>query len=284
MLCISGSRGGAKVSHKKISLKLSGSYIILIAVVLFALSPFTWLIFASIDPHATAEFKLPDEVTLEQFALVFTGESARATINSAIIAAMSATLVLVITIFAAYPFSRMRFFFRDGILWGLVLIRIIPFSAFALPLFLFCVKFGLLNRIGAVLALTMLNLPFGLLLLKGYYDTIPLSYEEAAWVDGAGRLKTIFKILFPICLPGAVVVWFMTFMGAWNEFMIPFILLRRQSDYPLAIYLFNSFGRYGAVNYGFLASLSIVYAIPPILVFILLRKYMVTGLAGVGIK
>jgi ABC-type sugar transport system, permease component len=284
-LCISGSRGGAKVSHKKISLKLPGSYIILIAVVLFALSPFTWLIFASLDPHATAEFKLPDEVTLEQFALVFTtGDSARATINSVIIAAVSATLVLVITIFAAYPFSRMRFFCRDGILWGLIIIRVIPFSAFALPLFLLCVKFGWLNLIGAVMALTMLNLPFGLLLLKGYYDTIPLSYEEAAWVDGAGRLKTVFKILFPMCLPGAVVVWFMTFTNAWNEFMIPFILLRRSSDYPLAVYLFNSTGLYGAVDYGFMASLSIVYAIPPILAFVLLRKYMVTGLAGVGIK
>ncbi len=271
------------LNREKISLVIN--YVLLSIIAIFWLSPFTWLILTSIDPHGTSAFKLPENTTLEHYFLVFAGSSsARWVLNSVLISAGSATMVLAVIIFAAYPFSRMQFRGKNVILWGLVLIRIIPLSAFLLPLFLFCVRFGLLNPMGVIVALSMLNIPFGLLLIKNFYDTIPLTYEEAAWVDGAGIMKTIFKVLLPIAAPGAVVVWFMTFTGAWNEFMLPFVLLRNPDFWPMSVGLYNSFGLHGSVNFGFLSAFSIVYAVPSVLVFFLLRKNLVSGLSGAGIK
>ncbi len=254
-------------------------------VALFWLSPFVWLFFASIDPGATSAFMIPDRVTLENFIMVFSGSSSiRWIINSLLIAGGTATVVFVVTIFAAYPFSRMKFKGKEIILWGLVLIRIIPLSAFLLPLFLLCIKLKWLNIPGVIVSLSMLNIPFGLLLMKNFYDTVSLTYEEAAWVDGAGIIKTIFSVLLPISKSGAIVVWFMTFTSSWNEFMLPFILLRNPDLWPMSVGLLNSFGLHGTINFGFLAALSMVYAVPSVLIFFLLRKNLVSGLSGAGIK
>ncbi len=261
------------------------NHLLLAVVAVFWLSPFVWLFFASVDPRATSAFKIPDSVTLQNFVTVFAGSSsARWIINSLLIAGGSATTVFVVTMFAAYPFSRMNFKGKNIILWGLVLIRIIPLSAFLLPLFLLCIKLRWLNLTGVIISLAMLNIPFGLLLVKNFYDTVPLTYEEAAWVDGAGILKTIFSVLLPISKSGAVVVWFMTFTSSWNEFMLPFILLRNPDLWPMSVGLFNSFGLHGTINFGFLAAFSVIYAIPSVLIFFLLRKNLVSGLSGAGIK
>ncbi len=261
------------------------NHLILLLVAIFWLSPFVWLFFAAVDPKATSAFKVPDSTTLQNFVMVFSGSSSlRWIVNSFIVAGGTATLVFAVTMFAAYPFSRMNFRGKNIILWGLVLIRIIPLSAFLLPLFLLCVKLKWLNLTGVIVSLTMLNIPFGLLLVKNFYDTVPLTYEEAAWVDGAGILKTIFKVLLPISKSGAVVVWFMTFTSSWNEFMLPFILLRNPDYWPMSVGLFNSFGLHGTINFGFLAAFSVVYAVPSVVIFFLLRKNLVSGLSGAGIK
>ncbi len=261
------------------------NHTILLLVAIFWLSPFVWLFFAAVDPKATSAFKVPDSTTLQNFVMVFSGSSSfRWIVNSFIVAGGTATLVFLVTMFAAYPFSRMKFRGRNLILWGLVLIRIIPLSAFLLPLFLLCVKLKWLNLTGVIISLSMLNIPFGLLLVKNFYDTVPLTYEEAAWVDGAGILKTILRVLLPISKSGAVVVWFMTFTSSWNEFMLPFILLRNPDLWPMSVGLFNSFGLHGTINFGFLAAFSVVYAVPSVVIFFLLRKNLVSGLSGAGIK
>ncbi len=270
---------------KTIDFSLLFNHILLGVVAIFWLSPFVWLFLASVDPRATSAFNLPDSVTLKNFVMVFSGSSsAKWIINSLVIAGGSATVVLAVTLFAAYPFSRMEFKGKNMILWGLVLIRIIPLSAFLLPLFLLCVKLKWLNLIGVVVSLAMLNIPFGLLLIKNFYDTVPKTYEEAAWVDGAGILKTIVSVLVPVSKSGAVVVWFMTFTSSWNEFMLPFILIRNPRLWPMSVGLYNSFGLHGTINFGFLAAFSIVYAVPSVLIFFLLRKNLVSGLSGAGIK
>lgn len=260
------------------------SYTFLIVLALAWLSPFTWLIFTAFDPAATGAFVLPDSVSLVNFGRIFEVDSVKWIINSLIIGAGTATVVLVVTMMAAYPFSRLRFPGKDTILWGLVLIRIIPASAFILPLYLLSVKLGLLNHFGVILAGALLNLPFGLLLMKNFYDSIPRTYEEAAWIDGAGIWGTLVKVIFPACRSGAAVVWFQTFMTGWGTFMLPLIFLRKPTQWPMAVGLYNSFGLYGEVNYGFLSAFSILYALPPIIIYLRLRNNLTSGLAGAGIK
>lgn len=272
------------MSVNSITSKISGRYILLFILALFWLSPFTWLIFSSVDPAASEAFKVPGSVTIENFKRIFEVDSTRWIMNSLIIATGSATLVLLVTLTAAYTFSRIKFKGKDGILWGLVLIRIIPVSAFILPLFLTCVKLHLLNHLGVILSVALMNLPFGLLLMKNFYDSIPFTYEEAAWIDGAGTYTTLWKVILPLCRSGAVVVWFMTFMRGWGDFMLPFIFLRTAEQWPMSVGLYNSFGLYGSVNYGFLSAYSLLYALPPVLIYFCLGKNLSTGMAGSGIK
>ena len=257
------------------------SYALLAVVLLCATLPLVWLVLASLDPAASQATKLPARITLDNFRQAFSSRSLRWMANSLLIAGATAALTIVICALAAYPFSRERFAGKNSILYGLLALRVIPASTFMLPVYIFFAKLRLVNtHLSAVVTLTSLNLPFALLLMKGFYDTIPRDFEEAAWVDGCSRLKAIFRILLPQCGPGLAVVAFMTFMNAWNEFMIPLILLRRMDLMPLSVGIYTAFGEHGAVDYGFLSALSLMYALPPILMYLFIRRNLVKGMAG----
>ncbi|MEJ2018383.1 MAG: carbohydrate ABC transporter permease [Maritimibacter sp.] len=143
---------------------------------------------------------------------------------------------------------------------------------------------GLLNHLGIILALSIMNLPFALLLLKNFFDTVPVELEEAAHVEGATLFQIVTRIVLPLSRAGLAVVWFFTFTTAWNEFLLPLIFSRVEAGFPMSVGLYAAFGRQGAIDYGFLAAYSIVYAAPAIGVYFLLRRNMNTGFAGVGVK
>lgn len=263
------------------NLKAFPIYILLMIVFLFATLPLVWLFLASFDSAATQATKIPEDITLSNFGKALSGRSFRWIVNSLIIAGITSTLVLFICILAAYPFSRLSFFGKNLILFGMLLLRIVPVSTFILPAYIFFAKFRLINTyLSVILFLTLLGLPFPLLLMKGFYDTIPRDFEEAAWIDGCGKVRAIFKVLLPQCGPGLAVVWFMTFMFAWGEFQIPLVLLRKMDMMPLSVGIFTAYGEYGVVDFGFLSVLSLVYAIPPVVMYIFIRKYMVRGMVG----
>jgi ABC-type glycerol-3-phosphate transport system permease component len=256
-------------------------YLFLIIIFLFSFLPVIWLFLASVDSAATQTTKVPEYLTLINFNKAFSGRSLNWITNSIIIAVITSTLVLVICTLAAYSFSRLNFFGKNFILFGVLLLRIIPISVFILPVYIFFSKVGLVNTLTSVIiSLTVLGLPFPLLLMKGFYDSIPVVFEEAAWLDGCSRIKTIFKVLLPQCGPGLAVVWFMTFMSTWGEFQIPLVLLRKINMMPLSVGIFTAYGEHGVVNFGLLSSLSILYALPPIIMYVFIQKYMVKGMVG----
>lgn len=256
-------------------------YIFLGIIFLFAVLPMIWLFLAAFDPAATQATEIPEPPTLSNFHKALSGRSFRWTLNSLLIAGVTATLVLIICSLAAYPLSRLHFPGANVILFGSVLLRIIPPSTFILPVYIIMARLGLLNTyVGVIIILTTLGLPFPLLLMKGFYDTIPREFEEAAWVDGCGRIKSIFLVLLPQCGPGIAVVWFMTFIFAWGQFQIPLILLRKMEMMPLSVGLFSAYGEHGVINFGFLSALSLIYALPPVIIYFFIRKYMVKGMAG----
>jgi multiple sugar transport system permease protein len=152
------------------------------------------------------------------------------------------------------------------------------------PLYFTAQSTGLLNIFGIIISLTILNLPFTLLLLKNFFDTVPIELEEAAFVDGASLWQIIRQVVMPLSRAGLAVVWFFAFTGAWNEFMLPLIFSRTEAGFPMSVGLYAAFGQNGAIDYGFLAAFSIVYAAPVVVVYFLLRRNLNTGFAGVGVK
>ncbi|MBJ7577797.1 carbohydrate ABC transporter permease [Devosia sp. MC532] len=247
-------------------------------------SPFSWLILNAFNPDASGLLEIPKSVGLDNFAEAVSGDAGRQFLNSLIIAAGTATLSVLVGIAAAYPLSRLRIPGRNAFLWTLVLLRMLPSVGVLVPLYFAAQRSGLLNQLGVIISLTILNLPFTLLLLKNFFDTVPIELEEAAYVEGASLLQIVTKIVLPMSRAGIAVVWFYSFTGAWNEFLLPLIFARVQDAFPMSVGLYAAFGQQGAINYGFLTAFSIIYAAPAIGVYFLLRRNMNTGFAGVGVK
>ncbi|MGV8855179.1 MAG: carbohydrate ABC transporter permease [Devosia sp.] len=247
-------------------------------------SPFSWLILNAFNTASTGQLEIPRSVGLGNFAEAMSGDAGRQFINSVIIAGGTATLSLVVGIAAAYPLSRLRIPGRNAFLWTLVLLRMLPSAGVLVPLYFAAQRSGLLNQLGVIIALTILNLPFTLLLLKNFFDTVPIELEEAAYVEGATLFQIITRIVLPMSRAGLAVVWFFSFTGAWNEFLLPLIFARVQDAFPMSVGLYAAFGHQGAINYGFLTAYSIIYAAPAVGVYFLLRRNMNTGFAGVGVK
>lgn len=246
-------------------------------------SPFAWLILTAFDTAANGSFRLPEKPGLNNFYDAFGGRSGRQFLNSVYIATTTATLTVLISIFAAYPLSRLKIPGRNTLLWSLVLLRMLPITGVLVPLFFASRSLGLLNLVGVILTLTMLNLPFTLLLMKNFFDTVPIELEEAAYVEGATLWQIITKIVLPLSKAGVSVVWFFAFTGAWNEFLLPLIFARTETSFPMSVGLFAAFGQNG-INHGFLSAYAIIYAVPAVVVYFLLRKNLNTGFAGVGVK
>ena len=247
-------------------------------------SPFSWLFLNAFNTASTGQLEIPSAVGLDNFAQAVSGNAGRQFLNSMLIAAGTATLSVVIGIAAAYPLSRLKIPGRNAFLWTLVLLRMLPSAGVLVPLYFAAQRGGLLNQLGVIIALTILNLPFTLLLLKNFFDTVPIELEEAAYVEGASLFQIVTKIVLPMSRAGIAVVWFFSFTGAWNEFLLPLIFARVQDAFPMSVGLYAAFGQQGAVDYGFLAAYSIIYAAPAVGVYFLLRRNMNTGFAGVGVK
>ncbi|MBN2618200.1 MAG: ABC transporter permease subunit, partial [Spirochaetales bacterium] len=153
--------------------------------------------------------------------------------NSALITAITAILGLSIAAFSAYAVSRWKFRGRSALLVFLLATQMIPAAMLIIPLFIIATKLGLVNTYrGIILAYSVQAVPFSIWILKGYYDTIPRSLEEAAEIDGASRMYIFFKIILPLTLPALAVAFLFNFMSSWNEFMLASIMLRKPTMHP----------------------------------------------------
>jgi multiple sugar transport system permease protein len=247
-------------------------------------SPFSWLFLTAFDDRARNVLRWPQQFGVANFGQALSGMAGQQLMNSIFIATATATLTTIVGAAAAYPLSRIRIPGRNAFLWTLVLLRLLPSAGVIVPIYFTARWLGGLNLFGIIIALTILNLPFTLLLLKNFFDTVPIELEEAAYVEGATLWQIVTQIVVPLSRAGLAVVWFFAFTGAWNEFLMPLIFSRTEAGFPMSVGLYAAFGIQGAINYGFLAAFSIIYAAPAVGVYFLLRRNLNTGFAGAGVK
>jgi multiple sugar transport system permease protein len=247
-------------------------------------SPFAWLFTNAFDTQASGRLEWPNSPGFANFATAMGDNSLNQLFNSLWMALGCALLTVSVAIFAAYPLSRLRIPGRNAFLWSLVLLRMMPSAGVLVPVYYLAQDLGMLSLFGVTFAISILNLPFALLLLKNFFDTVPIDLEEAAYVEGASLMQIIRRIVLPLSKGGITVVFFFSFTAAWNEFLFPLIFARTATGFPMSVGLYAAFGQYGAVNYGFLAAYSLIYAAPAVAVYFLLRRNLNTGFAGVGVK
>jgi multiple sugar transport system permease protein len=253
-------------------------------VAIIWISPFAWLFTTAVDPKTTGVLEIPRALGIDNFVQALSGSAGLQFLNSIYLSVGTATLTVVVAAAAAYPLSRLDIPGRNLLLWGLVLLRLLPAAGVIVPLYFAALWLHALNNVGVMLALTVLNLPFALMLLKNFFDTVPIELEEAAYVEGANIWQIVTQIVVPLSRSGIAVVWFFSFTGAWNEFLLPLIFSRTEAGFPMSVGLYAAFGEHGTVNYGFLAAYSLIYAAPAVAVYFMLRRNLNTGFAGVGVK
>jgi multiple sugar transport system permease protein len=230
----------------------------------------------------------PATFNLETFTYVLTQTPlSRMLWNSLFLTFWSVAGCLLISAPAAYAFARMRFRGKQPLLLLLLVYQMISSLVIALPLYRYYEMLGLLDtHLGVILIYITVEIPFTTWLLKGFFDSIPPSLDEAARIDGANRFQVLWMIVLPLAKPGLAAAMIFNVISAWSQFIIPFILLQRPELLPVSIGVLNfAPGQVeGEVTIPYLAAASVLAMLPALVIFIILQRFIVAALTGGAVK
>lgn len=265
-------------------------YVALAVLVVVMLFPIYWMFVCALMPtHYLTVLPphfIPIEPTFENFKTIFTtAKYLRYFTNSFITAIGTVALTLIIAIPAGYSFSRYRFFGKNALLTSILSVQMFPIVVILISLYVFYLNMHMLSTYrGLIFADTTFALPLAITLIKAFFDTVPRALDESAKIDGAGRLRTLFSILFPLILPGIVAVCIYTFLNAWDDYLMALIIMQDQSMKTLTIGIAETFlGEY-AYNYGGMMAFAVIGSAPIVVMFIFLQRYMIAGLTAGAVK
>ena len=256
-------------------------YGLLMLGTMLALAPLLWMLAASLMPPGEATGYpprfWPSTVTFEHYAALFTRlDLGRYLLNSTLLAGAVTAISLFVNSMAGYAFAKFRFRYRDRLFRILLAAMVIPAQVAMLPLFLLLKQFGLINTYWGVIIPGMANI-FGIFLIRQYLLAIPDSLLDAARMDGAGEFRIYWALVLPLCRPILVTLAIFTFMGAWNDFMWPLIVLTDSSMYTLPVALANLLGEHVQDTELMMAG-SVLTVLPVLLLFVALQKYYIAGI------
>lgn len=264
----------------------------LLWVVTIAFSGGQTLAITDVPPNATvwervrAVIPWPEHVSFENFRSLFADQPfARWLGNSILVAGMTTLLGVFLSCTAAYAFSRFRFPGRRAGLMAFLVAQMFPGTLMLIPLFIILVQWLNLGSTftGLVLIYTVTAIPFCVWMMKGYFDTIPKELEESALIDGASQAMIFFRIVLPLAKPAVAVTALFSFMTAWNEFIQAATLMDREDMYTGPVGLRFFVGGFSQ-QWGYFAAGSIIAAIPVVILFMFLQKYLVSGLTAGAVK
>lgn len=240
--------------------------------------PLLWLVFASLDPGAGYQTQLPASPSLANFVAVLTPELLlRPLGNSLILSAGTAAVTLAAAILAAYALSRFQSRFNRPFMYSILCGTCLPITAIMVPVYGLFVQLQLLDSMPAtVFFMAATALPMAIWMTKNFMDAVPVSLEEAAWMDGASGLAALRFVVLPLMRQGLGVVFIFVFIQTWGNFFVPFVLLLSPSKQPAAVSIFSFFGQHGAIAYGQLAAFSILYSVPVLVLYLIVAR----GAAG----
>lgn len=258
------------------------AYLILCVISLVFLIPLCWVVLASFDANANISAKIPD-VTLQNYIETITTSSNFIALKNGLILSLgTAVLTVVLSCLMAYPLSRYEMKHKRLFMLTMLFMTSLPITTVMIPVYRMFVMVKLYDSMfGVILFMTASSLPYSIWMMKNFMDSVPIQLEEAAWIDGAGRLKGLIRVVFPLMFAGVSSVGIFVFSTCWGNFQAPFILLSSSEKMPASVTLYRFFGSH-TISYGSLAAFSIVYAIPAVLLYVLSQRYMSKGFAMEG--
>lgn len=266
-----------------------GAYSVLTLFTLFAIYPVLRVISISLRPGNRLLSKslaiIPHNATLSSYHKLFWEEPFLRWMFNSIFISLVVTLVGVgLAATAGYAFSRYKFKGRNASLMAIITTQMFPVTMLLLPLFIMLIHLGLYDSYGGlIVAYSATALPFTIWQMKGYYDTIPYSLEEAAMIDGAGPFYSFYRIILPLALPALAITALFSFMSAWSEYLVAAVLIQNRDLFtlPLGLKLFQSNME---VAWGLYSAGAVVVSIPVVLLFMLLSRWLISGLTLGSVK
>ncbi|MGW0291282.1 carbohydrate ABC transporter permease [Streptomyces tuirus] len=268
----------------------AGQYTALLAYLVFLAFPFLWLLSTAFKPprelgslHPTW---IPEDPTLANFRQAFDEQPLlHAALNSLLAALAAAVIAVLIATPMAYVVARRRTRLAKAVTGWVVVSQAFPFVLLIIPLFLVLKNLRLINSVpGLVLVYVVWALPFALWMLAGYVRAVPPELEEAAAVDGAGRLRTLVSVTAPLLAPGIVATALFAFITAWNEFFFALVLLKTPEKQTLPVVLTHFIGAEGVADLGPLAAAAFLATLPSLVVFAIIQRRITGGMLTGAVK
>ena len=262
---------------------------ILILFCIVALYPAVNVFSISIRPgdrlRSTDLAIIPENWTFDSYIKLFTEQPfVQWLMNSLIVSGAVTVFGVALASIGGYALSRYRFVGRNASMLSILTTQMFPATMLLLPLYVMIAKLNLINTfLGLLIFYTATALPFCLWQMKGFYDTISVSLEEAARIDGCSRWQTFVKVSLPLAVPGLVITALFSFMTAWSEYIVAAQVLQETDMFTLPLGL-KSFESTLSTQWGLYAASSILVSIPVVIVFMFLSKYLVSGLTIGAVK
>lgn len=260
----------------------------MLAIVLFALGPYLWMLITSLKPESTLfspeRTILPKVATLENYIRLFEKTTFLSNLGHSLIVAIGTMVLgLAVSITAAYAFSRFRFPGRRALMLQFLLVNMFPIVLLIIPLFIIMKNLGLLDtHLGLILAHSTFSIPFATWMMMSYFDAIPRSLDEAAMVDGCTPIGAMVRVVIPLTVPGIIATGIYIFITSWNEYLYAAILAG-QKVRTLTVAIQTLVGEY-EIAWGLLTSGGVVGALPVTLLFMLIQKRLVAGMTQGAVK
>jgi multiple sugar transport system permease protein len=264
-------------------------YVLIVLVCAVVMFPVYWTILSAIQP---ARFSMrypppffPQQINLTPFQQLFRDYPVLTWVtNSTLISLLTTVLCVGFGIFGAYALSGLRWRGRNTFGMLMFLTQMLPEALIIIPIFIILRQFQLLEKLPAVsLVHTAFVLPIGIWILKGVFDAVPREIREAALVDGCSELSVLWRIVVPLSLPGLVAVGVVAFFYAWNEFLFTSTMLTTDPVRPAAVGLATLRTQMETPVERILAA-SLLFSAPPVLFYLLMQRYIVSGLTAGAVK
>jgi N,N'-diacetylchitobiose transport system permease protein len=281
----------ARSSYRSSSKVMSKVAINVVAVGFFALTlfPVYWMVLTAFKPtsdiiSATPDFS-PLHATLAGFKDAIDRQYFWDYVSNSVIVSVATVLVsLAFGLLAALAVSRFNFRGRKLYLVVLLAIQAVPQTALIIPLFFTLQRLHQLDQLsGLTGTYVIFDLPFTIWMLRGFIHGVPEDIEDAAMVDGCSRFGAFRKVLLPLIAPGMVATAIFAFIQAWNQFLYAYVFMQQNTKYTLTVWL-QSFSTNRGTDYSGLMAASVLYTLPVVILFILVQRKVVAGLASGAVK
>lgn len=265
------------------------TYLVLIVLVFSALFPFYWMGLTSLrkgkQVYVKEQVLVPRDLTTENYTFIFSERPTATWLrNSIVMGFSSSAIAVVIGVLAGYSIIRLRFLGNRSVARGVLFTYLVPSSLLFIPLFILLFNLRLTDGMwGLLLAYLSFNVPFCTWLILGYFRSIPEELEDAARIDGCGRMGVLWRIVLPLSAPGIVTAFIFGFTNSWNEFLYAATLVRDRDLMTLPTGL-GSFILGDVFLWGPMMAMAMVTTIPPVILFIVVQRFVVSGMTLGSVK